>query len=116
MIECFVRIVAVVVNIFRLGPKRKLVDAPLTYEKTSEPSRHLRRGYLVRVECMRGKSSTICRLRCPTSQKRAYRAQKGVHRSAVLVFLENRSLIHGSRRGLAIPLVPYAQTCRSRVN
>ena len=103
-------------NIFRLSPKRKLVDAPLTYEKTSEPSRHLRRGYLVRVECMRGKSSTICRLRCPTSQKRAYRAQKGVHRSVVLVFLRNESLIHGSRRERVILLTPCAQTYRNRTN
>ncbi len=33
MIECFVRIVAVVVNIFWLGPEQKLVDAPLTDEE-----------------------------------------------------------------------------------
>ncbi|MBR2994938.1 hypothetical protein IKF32_03465 [Candidatus Saccharibacteria bacterium] len=33
MIECFVRIVAIMVNIFRLGPERKLVDAPLTDEE-----------------------------------------------------------------------------------
>ena len=33
MIECFVGIVAVTVDVFRFGPKRKLVDAPLTYEK-----------------------------------------------------------------------------------
>lgn len=30
MIECFVKIVTVMANIFRFGPKRKLVDAPLT--------------------------------------------------------------------------------------
>ena len=46
---------------------------------------------------MRGKSSTICCLRRPTSQKRAYRVPKGAHRSAVLAFLGNRSLIRGSR-------------------
>jgi len=28
--ECFIRIVAVMVDIFRLSPERKLVDAPLT--------------------------------------------------------------------------------------
>ena len=42
---------------------------------------------------MRGKSSTNCRLRRLTSQKRAYLAQKGVHRSAVLVLLGNKSLV-----------------------
>ena len=31
--ECFIRIVAVMVDIFRLGPKRKLVDAPLPNEE-----------------------------------------------------------------------------------
>ena len=31
--ECFVRIVAVMVNIFRLGPKRKLVDSPSANEE-----------------------------------------------------------------------------------
>ncbi|MBR5046477.1 hypothetical protein IKX73_02520 [Candidatus Saccharibacteria bacterium] len=31
--ECFIRIVAVMVDIFRFGPERKLVNAPLTYEK-----------------------------------------------------------------------------------
>ena len=30
MVECFVRVVAVVANIFRFGPERKLVNAPLT--------------------------------------------------------------------------------------
>jgi len=33
MIECFVRIVAVMINIFRLSPKRKLVDAPFANEE-----------------------------------------------------------------------------------
>lgn len=33
MIECFVGIVAVMVDIFRFGPKRKLVDAPLANEE-----------------------------------------------------------------------------------
>lgn len=49
-------------------------------------------------------------------QKRAYRAQKGAHQSAVLVFLGNKSLVHESRRGRAIPLVPCAQTCHNRAN
>ena len=33
MIECFIRIVAVMVDIFRLSPERKLVDAPLANEE-----------------------------------------------------------------------------------
>ena len=33
LLECFVRIVAAVVNIFRLRPERKLVDAPLANEE-----------------------------------------------------------------------------------
>ena len=33
LLECFVRVVAVMVDVFRLDPKRKLVYAPLTYEK-----------------------------------------------------------------------------------
>ena len=33
MIECFVRIVAVVVDIFRFDPERKLVYTPLTDEE-----------------------------------------------------------------------------------
>ena len=33
MIECFVGIVAVMVDIFRLGPERKLVDAPFANEE-----------------------------------------------------------------------------------
>lgn len=85
-------------------------------KKASELLHHSRRGYLARVECMRGKSSTIYRLRRLTSQERTYRAQKGVHRSAVLVFPGDKSLIHGSRRGRAIPLVPCTQTCHNRAN
>ena len=33
LLECFIRIVAVVVNIFRFGPERKLVDAPFANEE-----------------------------------------------------------------------------------
>ena len=33
MIECFVGIVAVMVDVFRFSPERKLVDAPLTDEE-----------------------------------------------------------------------------------
>ena len=63
---------------------------------------------------MQGKSSTIYRLLRPTSQKRAYRAPKGAHRSAVLVFLGNKSLIRGSHRERAIPLTPYVRAYRNR--
>ena len=31
--ECFIRIVAVMINIFRLSPERKLVDAPFANEE-----------------------------------------------------------------------------------
>ena len=65
---------------------------------------------------MRGKSSTICRLRRLTVQKRAYRAQKGAHRSAMLVFLGNKSLTRELRHEQAILLTPCARTYRSRVN
>ena len=65
---------------------------------------------------MRGKSNTICRLRRPTVQKRAYRAPKGAHRSAVLVSLGNKFLIRESRREWVIPLIPCAQTYRIRAN
>ena len=64
------------VDIFWFSSEWKFVDAPLTNEKASELSHRSRRGYLARVECMRGKSSTICRLRYLTSQKRAYYVQK----------------------------------------
>ena len=33
MVECFVGIVAVMVDVFWLSPKRKLVDAPLANEE-----------------------------------------------------------------------------------
>ena len=55
---------------------------------------------------MRGKSSTICHLRRLTSQK-------GAHRSAVLVFLGNKSLTRVSRHERAIPLAPYARQLES---
>ena len=110
--ECFVRIVAVMVNIFRLDPKRKFVDTIFANEE------HL---------CTRGKSSTICRLRRPTSQKRAYhplgrgrpkayRTQIGARRSTVLVFLGNKSLIRGLCHEQVILLTPYVQTYRNRAN
>jgi hypothetical protein len=43
-------------------------------------------------------------------------AQKGVHRSAMLVFLGNKSLIRASRRERAVPLAPHTQTYRNRAN
>ena len=33
MIECFIGIVAAVINTFRLGPERKLANAPLANEE-----------------------------------------------------------------------------------
>lgn len=51
-----------------------------------------------------------------TVQKRVYRAPKGAHRSAVLVSLGNKSLIHESRHEQKILLVPYAQTYHIRAS
>ena len=101
MIECFVRIVAVMVNIFRLGLERKLVDTPLTNEKTSELSRHSHRGYLARVECRRGKSSTICRLRRLTGGNR--------YRFAGFCFLEWMAFCHDT--SFRLEVCPRAVLC-----
>ena len=81
MIECFIRIVAVMINVFRLSPERKLVYAPLANEEHQSFYAHV-----TLTEQKTGKTKLIAL----NKQVIGALSQCYLHRKGEFIFANNR--------------------------